>query len=416
MLSPRSLDPFQNPLDAILADIAINVQLPPGSHQFACERYEAVRRYIERPGSPLENRVIRFYPQGSMSIDATISTRGTDDQYDLDVVAQLMLPPDIAPSVPLDLLELALKGYPVERPITRQTRCITVNYADGMHIDVTPASRLHTPGERESHVFHAKPDQAHSAHFNVPMNAYGFAQWYTANTPMEMRFALELARRYYEAAGMEFRANAEFDEVPNQTPLVAKNTATVALQLVKRFRNVQYAGYSGRIPPSVVLSFYAGCAAVPNQTLSAMVIRLCRLMIQEIVEATARRQRLTVVNPVFAADVFTDRWPETIEQQEEWRRQVKDLGDTIEFLMRNDMTQEELRRVLRRLFGDHVVSRSFRLFNEQLGRGIQGGHHVHTGRGGVFMPSKPAIITGASVAGAVAAKARAHTFMGGVLW
>jgi hypothetical protein len=416
MLRQPNLDPFQHPLDAILADVAINVQLPPGLHQLARDRYESVRKYIERPGSPLENLVCRFYPQGSMCIDATISARGTDDEYDLDVVAQLLLRPDVAPRVPLDLLEAALEGYPVERPITRQTRCITINYADGMHIDVTPGSRLHTPGERESHVFHAKPDQPGSAHFHVPMNAYGFAQWYAANTPMEVRFAFELARRYYEAAGIQFRADAEFDEVPDQTPLVAKNTATVALQLVKRFRNVQYAGYSGRIPPSVVLSFYAGCAAAPNQTLSATVIRFCRLMVQEIVEATARRQRLTVVNPVFAADVFTDRWPETIKQQEEWRRQVKDLADTIEFLMRNEMTQEELRRVLRRLFGDHVVSRSLKLFNEQLGRGIQGGRHSHTGRGSVFMPSKPAIITGAGVAASMASPARAHTFMGGVLW
>jgi hypothetical protein len=42
-------DPFLHPLDAILADIAIAVQLPPGLHAKACERYEAVRTYAERP-------------------------------------------------------------------------------------------------------------------------------------------------------------------------------------------------------------------------------------------------------------------------------------------------------------------------------------------------------------------------------
>jgi hypothetical protein len=86
-------DPFFHPLDAILADIAIAVQLPPGLHAKACERYEAVRTYAERSGSPLEGHILRFYPQGSMAIDATISIRGTDDEYDLDIIAALAVAP-----------------------------------------------------------------------------------------------------------------------------------------------------------------------------------------------------------------------------------------------------------------------------------------------------------------------------------
>ena len=63
-------DPFADPLDAVLAEIAVNIQLPPGLHAKAVDRYEAIRRYIERPGSPLEGWVACFYPQGSMAIDA----------------------------------------------------------------------------------------------------------------------------------------------------------------------------------------------------------------------------------------------------------------------------------------------------------------------------------------------------------
>jgi len=415
LVSHPPSNPFLHPLDAILADIAINVQLPPGLHAKTCERDDAVRAYIERPGSPLEGKVLRFTPQGSMAIDATVSTRGTDDEYDIDVVAQLTVDPFVAPHVPLDLLEKALEGYPVERAIVRQTRCVTIYYADGMHIDVTPSSRLHTPGERESHIFNAKREEPRSAHFHVPMNAYGFVGWYRANTPMEWNFAFELARRYYESGGMEFLAEAEHDKVPDQRPLIAKNTATVALQLLKRFRNVQYADYAGRVPPSVMLSYYAGRAATPGLSLSAMLVRLCRWIEREIAAATNRRDRLHVANPVFARDVFTDRWPATIADQEEWRRQVKDLGDAIEFAQRNEMSQEELREVLRGMFGSHVVSRSLKLFNERLGGAVQHGRHAHTGRGSVFVPSRPAIVTGAAATAAMASPARAHTFMGGFL-
>jgi hypothetical protein len=40
----------------------------------------------------------------------------------------------------------------------RQTRCVTVRYADRMHLDITPAVRLPHGAERESHIFHAHPD------------------------------------------------------------------------------------------------------------------------------------------------------------------------------------------------------------------------------------------------------------------
>jgi hypothetical protein len=137
--APAPPDPFADPLDAVLAEIAINLQLPPGLHAKAVGRYEAVRTYIERPGSPLEGRVACFYPQGSMAIDATVSTRGTDDEYDIDIVAEVTGPDD-GPRALLDDLEAALVGYRVER-IERHTRCMTLYYADGIS-PLRPHERL----------------------------------------------------------------------------------------------------------------------------------------------------------------------------------------------------------------------------------------------------------------------------------
>ena len=165
---PPSKDPFADPLDAVLAEIAINLQLPPGLHAKAVDRYEAVRTYIERPGSPLHGRVACFYPQGSMRIDATISTRGTDDEYDIDIVAEITGRDD-GPEALLDDLEAALAGYPVGK-IVRQTRCVTLYYADGMHLDVTPARRTALK-EKEGVIAHAKKGAGAPPGRYVPMNA-----------------------------------------------------------------------------------------------------------------------------------------------------------------------------------------------------------------------------------------------------
>lgn len=282
----RPQDPFGDPLDAILAEIAVNLQLPPGLHIKAVDRYEAVCRYIDRPGSLLQGRVSSFYPQGSMAIDATISTRGTDDEYDLDAVAEIMGGNE-GPEALLDLLEQALKDYPVSR-IERKTRCITLYYADGMHLDVTPARRRALK-EKEGVIAHAKQGLP-SEHRYVPMNAYGFCAWYNERTPIEERFAIALNRELYVKHGFAFDA-ADVEEVPDQTPLIVKSVTTVALQLIKRHRNILYADASGRMPPSVMLSCHAGHAAVPGMGLADMVMRQARWTARAI-DQTARQNKL----------------------------------------------------------------------------------------------------------------------------
>lgn len=116
-------DPFLHLLDAILADVAIAVQLPPGLHAKACDRYEAVRTFAERVGSLLYGRILRFYPQGWMAIDTTISIRGTDDEYDLDIVAALELEPDAPPDDVLDLLYRSVVDYPTSQKVERRRHC-----------------------------------------------------------------------------------------------------------------------------------------------------------------------------------------------------------------------------------------------------------------------------------------------------
>jgi len=412
MTSPEDLDPLLNPLDAVLADIAVNVQLPPGLHEKADGRYKSVRTYAEREGSPLNGKVLHFYPQGSMAIDATISTRGTDDEYDLDIIAQVV-DEGADPDVVLDELAAALDGYPTSKSVERQTRCVTVRYADGMHLDVTPAVRLPYGDERESHIFHANPEKP-SEHRRVPMNAFGFAKWYQTRTPLERRFATAMNRRLYEAYGYEIRAEAEVDEGPDQVPLIVKNTATVALQLLKRFRNVAYANAPGRIPPSVMMSCFAGHAAAANTSLSAMVIRQARMIAQALRAASARREKVRVVNPVHTDDVFTDRWPENLAQQDEFARKLTELADGLEYLQSHDVSLEDLQEWLRERFGSHVVSRSIRQLNERLGRSVRNAAQSYTRKGGVYVPSAPKII-GAAAPSLLAAPAVAkpHTFMGG---
>lgn len=406
------LDPFLHPLDAILADIAIGVQLPPGLHAKACDRYEAVRTYAEREGSPLRGLVLRFYVQGSMAIDATTSTRGTDDEYDIDVVAALAVDPAAPPDAVLDLLYRSLEGYPTSQKIERQTRCITVRYADRMHLDITPAARLPHGAERESHIFHANPDEPPRLHLHIPMNAYGFALWYQDRAPQEQQFAYAFDERLRKAYGYEIRADAEVDDVPDQVPLVTKSVTTVALQLLKRFRNIAYADRAGRIPPSVMMSCFAGQAAQPGLSISDMVIRQARWMALALHRAGARREKIVVINPIFQRDCFTDRWPENLSQQEEFATKLAELAEGLEYFKRHESDLETLQDWLREQFGGYVVSSAVGRFNTRNGQAVQGGSNAYTRRGGLYVPSTPALVGVGTAAAGRAAAATPHTFRG----
>lgn len=399
-------NPFEDPLDRILAEIAFSVQLPPSLHAKACQRYKAVREYLENT-TAFQDQIEHFYAQGSMAIDATISTRGTDDEYDIDIVAQLGCRyRHMTPLAILQALAASLRDYPVQK-VVQQTRCVTLFYADNMHLDVTPAFRDYGTADRQSAITHAKGPLPSNDDCMVPMNAYGHAEWYRARTPNEERVIEAFKDRWFGDHRTSIRADAEVDEVPDQTQFVVKNMATVALQLLKRYRNVRYANHSGRIPPSVMLSFFAGVAALPNMKLSDMLVRICRWIIGEIERASINRQKLHVVNPTYNADVFTDRWPESLDQQNQFALYLQDLVGGIERAKRGEFDPVSLRDWLREMFGDRVVTRAADRMADATGSAIVAGSQVYSRKGSILLPAAATIITSAAP---VAAKP--HTFFG----
>lgn len=405
----RPTEPLVDPLDAILADIAIRIQLPPGLHAKALQRRASIEVYLEREGSPLRGLIVQFYAQGSMAIDATTSTRGTDDEFDLDLVVELAISLDVPPGVVLDALFEALKDYPAK--VIRQTRCVTIQYSDGMHIDLTPSRRHFGTREFESSIFHANPEQPTTSHFTVSMNAFGFAEWYREQTPPEERFAKAYNQRMLEALYPGIAADAISHDIPGQTPIERKSVTTIALQLIKRFRDIWSIQQTGRYPPSVMLSCHAGLAAVPYMGLTDMLVRQALWTAREINSADAVGRLVDVRNPVMRDDCFTDRWPENRTQQREFRDALKQLAQTLETIRAEGMELEDIQGFLRTCFGPLVVARSVEAMNARTGRAIRNGVQGYNRSGGLYVPAAPAIIGASSPSPSVVAPRR-HTNMG----
>jgi hypothetical protein len=404
----RSRGTEVEPADILLADVAVRVQLPPSLYEVATERYETIQNWIERDDSPLRGLVLRFYPQGSMAIDATIASKAKNDEFDIDIIAELNLRSDIDPKVVLDLLYQAIRGKPGSRyfdKTRRQTRCVTVDYAD-MHLDLTPVvRRLWTP-ERESTIFHHKPETPQIRGQRHVANPWGLADWFKKQTPPDQDVARLFFQRMIKSG--QIRADADADPVPNQAPIHSKSKALIALQLIKRFRNLRYDARDCRQPPSVALVRMVGERANSGTTRLLHEVKYQADYILGVLEQNQRFGRLIhLTNPVCAHDELTDRWPENLEAQALFVADLKYFVARLALLDHVDL--EGAREVLADLFGEAVGTEVIRKFADATGQVIREGNSAHFGSAGRF--AAPAIGLG-SATSTRAEPTRSHRFFG----
>lgn len=406
--------PLAEPLDALLADIAIRVQLSETNYRKAVERYRAVHEHIEREGSPLRDRVALFHPQGSMAIGATISSKLENDEFDIDLIAILDLPADTPPHRMLDLLEEAIRDEPGSRyygKTNRCTRCVQVLYADGMHLDVTPMVRIHTLPEKCGYIYHVPERYATPQDTRIIANPWGFANHFLEHTPADHLFAAAFSEQARAYEGALLLAEAEVELVPEQEPIHAKSMAVISLQLMKRYRNVRYDEREGRCPPSVMMAKVVADNAGRTSTLSDELIFQASQLRDLLAVAQREGRILEVRNPTCYPDLFTDRWPGHLLAQRVFLGDMIMLVEKLESL-RGECDLSKMQATLAELFGEKATVEAVKQLNQRIGRQIVNGQSRHVpGAGRIVLPTPAA----AAAVSAVPAGARAtpkHTHFG----
>ena len=289
-----------------------------------------------------------------MRIGATINSRVTNDEFDIDAMTQLRLAIATPPSHVLDILFDAVRGEPGSRYFgctRRRSRCVTVSYKGGMHVDLTPAIlQVGTP-PRQSWIFEHESHRQFDAGRSLTANPYGFAEWFKQQIPDDND-----SSQWFPGRAQTFEERTrEAEPVPPPEPANQKSRVIVALQLLKRWRNVQYDKRTGRRPPSVVLSKLVADAAVEASRSGAgllcVLLHLALAVRADLERAHLGRGLVHVANPACPADILTDRWPGTLEAQSTFMTDLRDLAADLEVLQRSSSISE-LRGILVRLFGE----------------------------------------------------------------
>jgi hypothetical protein len=402
-----------SPIDVMLADVAVRIQLSPTDYQRAVDHYHAIHEWIERDASPLSGLVLDFYAQGGFAIGATVARHATDDEFDIDVMAQLACRTDVDPELVLSTLDKAIRAEPGSRyhdKADRKTRCSTIYY-DGMHLDVTPTARLIGTPEKTGLIFHSKPKDPQEPKRSLHANPHGFAQWFIQQTPPDQTFGTFFEKRSldYDRVRMLMEKRADAVPVPDHCPAFHKSRAVIALQLLKRWRNLAYdkRHKARRMPPSVLLAFYVATHANRTKSLSDELSHQVDSMVAILQAAQNRGRTVVEVNPMCQEDTLTDRWPADLADQRIFIDELRTFAVKLEWL-RGDISLPETQNILEQLFGEKPAVSVVKEYVDRLAKDVGS-------VGGPYLPGRasiPAAVVGTATMPGNVRAAPAHKFFG----
>jgi hypothetical protein len=341
-----------------------------------------------------------------MAVGATIASRLRTDEYDIDVIAELALPTDTPAEVVLNLLFHSVRGERGSRYydlVQRRTRCVTIHYADRMHIDLTPSVLWPGLQARTSVLFHHRPEDPHEPTYRLLANPWGFAEWFKEHTPPDDAFGTIFAKRSAAFDSQIMAKRAVSVPVPTREEAHEKAKAVIVLQLLKRWRNVQYDRRNMRRPPSVMVAKLVVDAANHTATLFQELEVQARHMRRVIGTAHVARQKVHIINPRCEHDDLTDRWPASLDEQELFVRDLDRLIARLAELPKSDLGR--MRGIMTELFGENPTGAVFDSYNRELGQGIA------TGRS-MYLPGSGRVLAASAAAPVRAVSTPTHTFFG----
>jgi hypothetical protein len=358
----RELDPIgggrealrEDYIDQLFREVSESLDLTPTQHAEAAKSYQCVGEWLDAPDSPLRRFRPLVCPQGSFALGTTTKPLGRDD-FDLDATCVVDVPPEITPAELKRLIGGRLRAHAVYRDLLEEkSRCWRLNYARDFHLDIIPSKPKFPQSNLTSIYITDKELRAW-----LESNPKGYIAWFKI-------------RKVVQAALFANRApSANVEPAPKQESSKQKSPLQIAIQLLKRHRDVMFQGREDA-PISIIITTLAGHAYQQEDSIIAALRGLIKNMPAFIDRSKGYP---CVANPTNAAENFADKWrahPEREEAFYKWNekasRDVDALSEATGF--------SDLRAALARFLGtkrtDIVLNRMAEKTNEaRVGGGLK---------------------------------------------
>jgi hypothetical protein len=324
-------------LDDVLIRVCNIFQLNPTQFSLAEKHYHAICDWLGADDSFLNPYRPELYPQGSVALGTTVKPQ-RGEEYDVDLVCELGIDYRTMnrPVLLLDLIERRMRENDSYRGrLERKKRCLRVNYDHDFHLDILPAC----PDPESGPTCLVIPDREERDW--QASNPKGFVRWFRD------KGALRLI-----SSGTQ-KAMDSAAPLPQHQTADQKNTLQVSVQLIKRWRDLHFAGDPDLAPVSVVLTTLLGDHYYGEQSVSINLTASVDTIISHLPAA----DRLIVVNPSHPQEDLSERWNDDAAY-EAFVEGIHALRDEIRELSAcEDMGRRSV--ILQRMFGENVTKKAF---------------------------------------------------------
>jgi Adenylyl/Guanylyl and SMODS C-terminal sensor domain len=338
-----------------LEKLAEELDVPPGRYDEAKRRYKSVGEWLGRDESTLKDYSPDVYVQGSFRLGTPIRPINDAEHYDIDLVCEL----DIATATVTQqqlkaMLGLEMQAYAKAhgmKEASESRRCWTLDYAEGaqFHLDALPAVpdagkkrlRLETRGLSTTWVETAiaitdidHPQYETTCTEWPHSNPKGFTKWFRSRMT-------EVFERQRSAMALEAKANVE--DIPSYR---VKTPLQQAVQILKRHRDIRFAGDPDNKPISVILTTLAGLSYGGEASVGYALQAILAAMPTHI---ETRGGVIWIPNPTDPEENFADRWQQHPERKTkffEWLEAARSDFSRIGALGNRETLVEEASKVM----------------------------------------------------------------------
>ena len=327
----------------ILGKITDELDIPDGIYQQVVARYKSVGRWLERNELVVKQYSPIIYPQGSVQLGTIVKPITDDDQYDIDLVCELMTlnKGQITQAKLKELVGIEVKRYAEVNAMNARPkegrRCWILEYADTskFHIDILPSVPdgtaftkslldlgLSNQWSIQALAITDNKSQTYNLYSqNWPIsNPKGYSEW----------FRSRMSPQVFKAAESRVEPVAQY---PTKTVLQR------SIQILKRHRDIKFDGRKDDKPISIILTTLAAHAYNGEMSLRDALLRIVNNMEYYI---QVNGGQVYIPNPSNPRENFADKWQEYPQRERffrGWLMEIKQdfnhilsFQDTVQFV------------------------------------------------------------------------------------
>ncbi len=331
-------------IDKMLRKIGKEIEISKTEHEKAVKSYNAVGTFID---NNIPQYDIKVVPQGSFRLGTVIKPITDEDEYDIDLVAIIdhkFLSAKELKNIVGDVLKSSDR---YSEKLVEGKRCWTIEYSESSkyHMDILPTMMSDTYSTNKELTMTHKEDEKSDYEFRQT-NPEAYYDWFVERMEEERK---RLKEEY------AIRNKLEIVDVPEYE---IKTTLQVAIQILKRYRDIKFKETPDIKPISIILTTLMAKVYTGKESVYELIEKFSKEYMMHIEKD--ENGNIIIRNPVNENENFADKWPKYPERRKAFFKFMTELEEdlvTNRILLEGNIREQA--DFYKKLFGENMVNRAY---------------------------------------------------------